>query len=390
MNTTKLGQILLHGLVASVLVQLGLGDASAETYTLAVPAQYGEQWNLCDFHVISAGTAASAGGAMATMEQEQTGVRVLTSSDSEYTMTFLPAEGGGTLQLETPYRNVFWVRAFFCYWTEGNEERFIEQVTGDLVGGSPNEEHLEGPYDTYIHVALDLCGEEVDFSETTRLQQVMEEAVSADSDAVVEFRSFDADDFENRGEIYYDVINFEGSHRVVGEALRSAFTPADPIEVWYGNRMLHVGDCDQTALFYRVRDVDEAEGDRPEEWGETYTSAYRIYAAPGNDGNIMVGYAASTDTAIINLVGYSGAGTMPIHAAPPPGSDAGLGNTFVLITKGGDGMTLVDLVGSTSGSITLTPGTTPGTMSARFEAFGYDAAGRRRNIIGGFRNVPFP
>ncbi len=358
--------------------------AVAQDYTLSIPADLGPEWNLCQFQIVSYGNNEITAVALAEMEQEFAGVQSLTSKNG-YTVTWRPKPGGGgMIEVETKFRNQFWIDVGFCYWTKDHSQNFFRKIQGDLVGGSVNEEDLSGPYDGSLIIKVELCGGEVDYGEVERIQSMIEDATSTDPDAQCHFKIFDDFDNEERSEIWYIVNFYERSLREIGEHLVIALEPGHTVKPVYGNRVLYVSNCDQPALWYRVLKTDSAEG-----WGESYTGN-RVFAILKDDGNIMVSYIAAINTSLLNIFGSSDPGTIPIGPVPESGSPDYWRSTFVIVSKG-EGMQVSDMVRSVSGKLTMNEGYYgQNTMNGHFEVIGIDQFGRRRSIIGGFRNLVFP
>ena len=358
----------------------------AQNYTMSVPTDVDPDWGLCLFEIVSFGNHNIGASVVASMEQEFEGVKTLRSPNNDYVVTWIPAtDGGGEIRVETDFKNQFWIELGFCHWTEDHSERSYKKVTGDLTGGSLNEEDLQGPYDGFLNITFDLCGKEDDYSETERLQLIIEEALPKGSNARVIFRGFESSPYPKQTQILYQIFDYQFSHRQISEhILNNAFGPEHPIHVYYGNRGLYFGDCDTSGLWYQVLETEGAE-----EWGESYTGM-RVYAIPKEEGNVMVGYGAAINTALINIFETSYVpGTYKIEAVPESGSPNYWRTNFIVISRG-ERMEGTGMVRSNSGILTLSEDNKLNTMSGRFEMIGVDHLGRTRSVIGGFRNLTFP
>lgn len=353
---------------------------------MSVPSDIDPDWGLCLFEIVSFGNHNIAATKVASVEQEVEGVKTLRSEDGEYTVTWIPAtSGAGEIRVETKFKNQFWIELGFCHWSKDRSERIYKKVIGDLTGGSVNEEDLQGPYAGFLNIAFDLCGMEDDYSESERLQLLIEEALPNGSNARVVFRGFESSPFTKQTQILYQVFDYRLSHRRISEhILSNAFGPEHPIHVYYGNRGLYFGDCDTAGLWYTVLKTKNTE-----EWGESYTG-HRVYAIPKDDGNIMVSYAAAINTALVNIFGPTfEPGILKIGSVPESGAPNYWRSNFVIVTRG-ERMEVTDMIRSNSGRLILSTGREPNTMSGRFEIIGLDQFGKTRSVIGGFRNLTFP
>jgi len=359
--------------------------AEGQNYTMSVPVDIDPDWGLCMFEIVSYGNHNVAAVALATMEEEFEGVKTLSAGGWDFIVTWHPAlGGGGEITVETDYKNQYWIELGFCHWTEDHSDRSYKKIIGDLIGGSVNEEDLEGPYSGYLAIVFDLCGKDDDYSESERLRSVIEEALPQGSNAQVVFRGFETSQFPQQTQILYDLVNYEPSHRPIGEhILENAFGPEHAVHVTYLNRGLYVGDCNTAGLWYQVVDTEDVNG-----WSESYTGL-RVVAIPKNEGNVMITYGAALNTAMVNVFASNYEPAMlTIGSVPEFGSPDYFLSTFVIITKA-EGMDMTDMIRSNSGILTLTKGMEPNNMSGHFEIVGIDLLGRTRSVIGGFRNLTF-
>lgn len=353
----------------------------SQNYTMEIPSEFGSEWSLCSFDIIALGNIHNAGGGMATMQQEFEGIHTL--SGHGFTVTWSKAPGGGgTIEVETEYRNVFYGKMGLCYWTANREERFFEFVMSDLVGGSDTEQELAGPYHGHIEVLVDLCGQEFDLSEVEAIQGIIDDAIADDQNAICHFREFDTYDAEERMEARFRIAHYERSHRNFTQHVLDELQPHQDLYVWHGNRLLTFGNCKEPGLWYSVLEDDSL---GTEEWGEAYTG-YRVYATHGDDGNVFIGWGAAINTAMINIVGTPDTGKLTIGSAPVPGDNSWGAANFVTATRG-EGMQITEMVRSVSGTLWIRDGLENGTKSGTFEAVCMDHLGRTRTLIGGFRNV---
>jgi hypothetical protein len=357
---------------------------SAQNYTMPVPSDIDSEWGLCTFEIMSYANNSTAAVALAEIEEEYSGIKTLTSLNG-YTVTWHPIpSGGGEITVDSNnFKNQFWIKLGFCYWTEDRSEKLYKEIQGDLVGGSIDEEDLEGPYDGLCSVFFELCGEDMDYSEVERI--LLEAEKSLPLESLYELRGFDLDSNKKQAVIYIDLVNYEVSHRKVVEQFLDALKPKHSnIRITFGNRLLILSDCYQPGFWYRVLKTENAE-----EWGELYTGS-RVFAIPRDDGNIMVSYTAAINNGLLNIFGIDDLPKkLNIGAVPESGSPNYWLSNFLIITRG-EGMEVTDIVRSVSGKLTLTEDRDTNTFSGSFEVVGIDQLGRTRSVIGGFRDLTFP
>lgn len=353
--------------------------ASAEEYFMPLPADLGHEWSMCTFRIsaLDRGFRAAV-GAFDLDERLKSGETYIARGG--YELTWNADQPSPGIRVSTKYKNKFWMDAGFCRHSDDGEQFLTRSIDGFMTGGSEYEADVEGPYDTPLSVGLKLCGVEEDLEFADGLKAAIEDAVSGDPDAAVEFREFDATGADLDTFVHFDVISYERSHRTIADQIMAAIPDEYQAKIIYGNRMLAIAGCEGAGLWYRVLDEDGKTL-----WSDSF-SGYRVAAAAQRDGNILVTYTVSANTVLVNIFGVKMPGPAVIGPAPEAGAEDPFKRTFVSISRA-DGMEVTGLITSLGGSMWLVENAEEQTLTGAFQFMGVDHEGKRRTVVGGFRNV---